>query len=377
MTHRAVRLLSCPGKNVGAVASDARRVVACEVQGHTHVIGRRTGELYRLHVQEWTKDALIDGEVLHLVGGTTGALRAVGLIDGEKRPCPSLTGAESLRVWAAPDASSERGLVASHFDGLFRTFDARHALIATLGSPGALEAFDAHGTTVLAAYERAPLRAYDCRTGALLQTASHEPAAPILGVHVDDSGILTSDDAGTLSTYDPALRVMRAVRVPDRVGRLHTDPRDARVLHALGSEAALRLDRESLEVLDRVPVVSLHDALSVDALGRLVGVEGGLDVLDPLPPPPPPDPDVPDIESRYDRDATFDKDIPGMCATAVEVWQDARRITVCTWYHEEGSRKGDMTVRRGTLERVDGSLVHLAMDDGTRARFDLTTRRLV
>lgn len=180
-----------------------------------------------------------------------------------------------------------------------------------------------------------------------------------------------------MRAYDADLRHVRTTHIPDHLGALRADPSDPRVLHAVGPETVVRLDRETLEVLDRMRVVSLHQALCVDPLGRLLGVDGGLDVLDPLPPLPAPDPEVPDVEARYDRDATFDKDIPGMCATAVEVWQDTRRITVCSWYHEEGSRKGDLTVRRGHLERVEGTLVHIAMDDGTSARFDLTTRRLV
>ncbi|MCC6997206.1 MAG: hypothetical protein IT370_21510 [Deltaproteobacteria bacterium] len=372
-----MRLHETPGKNVGALASDGRRVVVCEVQGYTKVIGRRNGELYRLHAGEWTVDALIDADDLLLVGGRTGTLRAVGLVDGEPRPCPSLDGVDRVRSWSTSGELAARGVVAACFDGLLRTFDARHALIATLGSKDLREAFDVRGATVVVAYEQAPLRAYDCRTGELLHTSPHPPGARTLGVHLDASGLVTSSEDGTLCTYDAQLQPMRTARVPDCVGRLHADPRDGRVLHALAAEAALRLDRETLEVLDRAPIVSLHDALAVDGLGRLVGVEGGVESLDPLPPPLPPDPEVPDIESRYDRDATFDKDLPGLCATAVEVWQDGRRITVCSWYHEAGSRRGDMTVSRGSLDRVEGAIVHVAMDDGSRARFDLTTRRLL
>ena len=365
------------GQRVGTLATDGCRAVVCEVQGHTQVCSRRSGELYRLHTEEWSTDALIDGEILFLVGGRTGTLRAFGLVDGVARPCPSATGVSALRRWGALDAPAEHGLVASHFDGRLRTYDAEHRPMAELGLAAQLEAFDVRGTTVFAAYEGQPLRAYDARTGELRYATSDVLAEPVLCVHADAAGVVTTSLDDGVRVYDPELRLARTTHGLGLVGRLCADPRDARVLHAVGPERVLRLERDSLEILDEVRALSSHQAFCVDALGRLVGVEGGVDALDPMPPPPPPDPEVPDVEARYDRDATFDKDIPGMCATRVEIWQKGRRVTVCSWYHEEGSRKGDTRVQRGTLERVEGDLVHVAMDDGATARFDLTTRRLV
>ena len=64
-------------------------------------------------------------------------------------------------------------------------------------------------------------------------------------------------------------------RMRSHVGRLVAEPRDPRILHAVTPEEILRLDRETLEVLDRTPALSAHLAFSEDALGRLLGVEGG------------------------------------------------------------------------------------------------------
>ena len=92
---------------------------------------------------------------------------------------------------------------------------------------------------------------------------------------------------------------------------------------------------------------------------------------------PPRDPAELDVETSYERNASFDKDIPGMVAERVEIWQHGQRIVVRTWSTEDGAAVSAVKAKGGTIGRVAGTVVHFVMDDGTEAQLDLTTRQLV
>jgi hypothetical protein len=114
----------------------------------------------------------------------------------------------------------------------------------------------------------------------------------------------------------------------------------------------------------------------VDARGRLVGVEGGVESLDDTPAGTAPIGALADVRVVYERDGYFDKDAQGWCAHMFQLSQEGNRVLVHDWLDENGCSRG-VTRRTGMITRVEGRLAILDMDDGATLRFDLDARRLV
>lgn len=366
---------------VSVVASDGDTVVVGVVGDLTHVYRRSGGDFIRLHSGAWASAILLDGDTLLLVAGATGELRAFGLNDGAPRPAPEVENVRAVRRWRGPGA--EGGLVAgTHLLGL-TSFDAQRAPIARFGLERPLEAFDVHGTTVVATYRGAarragPVRVFDCLTGKKLRAAPDGHTGAVLAVHLDARGLLSSSLDGTIRAYDATFRFVRAAVVPggQAVRAFHADPADDGVVHAITGQLVLRLDRETLEVQESVTMASPYAALCVDARGRLVGVEGGVESLDDTPSGTAPIGALADVRVVYERDGYFDKDAQGWCAHMFQLSQEGNRVIVHDWLDENGCSRG-VTRRTGTITRVEGRLAILDMDDGATLRFDLDARRLV
>jgi hypothetical protein len=365
---------------VSAVASDGDTMVVGVVGDLTHVYRRSGGDFIRLHSGPWTSAITLDGDTLLLVGGA-GELRAFGLNDGAPRPAPEVENVRAVRRWRGPGA--EGGLVAgSHLLGL-TSFDAQRGPIARFGLERPLEAFDVHGTTVVAAYRGAarragPVRVFDCLTGKKRRAAPDGHTGAVLAVHLDARGLLTSSLDGTIRAHDATFRFVRAAVVPggQAVRAFHADPADEGVLHAITGQLALRLDRETLEVEESVTMASAYAALSVDPRGRLVGVEGGVESLDDAPAGTAPIGALADVRVVYEHDGYFDKDAQGWCAHMFQLMQEGNRVLVHDWLDENGCSRG-VTRRTGTITRVEGRIAILAMESGATLRFDLDARRLV
>jgi hypothetical protein len=366
---------------VSAVASDGDTVVVGVVGDLTHVYRRSGGDFIRLHSGAWASAILLDGDTLLLVGGATGELRAFGLNDGAPRPAPEIENVRAVRRWRGP--GTESGLVAgSHLLGL-TSFDAQRGPIARFGLERPLEAFDVHGTTVVATFRGAtrragPVRVFDCLTGKKLRATPDGHTGAVLAVHLDARGLLTSSLDGTIRAYDATFRFVRAAIVPggQAVRAFHADPADDGVVHAITGQLVSRLDRETLEVQESVTMASPYAALSVDARGRLVGVEGGVESLDDTPAGTAPIGALADVRVVYERDGYFDKDAQGWCAHMFQLSQEGNRVLVHDWLDENGCSRG-VTRRTGMITRVEGRLAILDMDDGATLRFDLDARRLV
>jgi hypothetical protein len=362
-------LASVPGP-VSAIASDGRYVVVGVVGGVTRVLERATGRVAHALRGPWTKSALIVDDVAYLVAGATGEVRAFGLADGGPRIGPPVIGADGVRRWAG-------GLVTGGDDGLV-SFGPDAVRVAEYGLRRRLNAFDVDDELVIAAYDAGagagPVRAFEARTGARAKGRVDGHASAVLAVALVDDALYTSARDGTVRAYDRGLAFQGAVGLPagDAACALVVDPVDRTTLHALGAGAAYRLDRATLVIRDATPACSAYAAFSVDRLGRLVGVDGGVVALDEVAPAEAP---APSIACSYEEDGYFDKDEQGWCARKIDISQEGRRVSIHRWYDANGIIRSDETMA-GTIERVDADTASILVDDGRWLRFDLRARVL-
>lgn len=356
-------------------------MVASVVGGDTHVLDRTSGWLVRVLVGEWASQIVIDADALHLVSGARGAVTSFALADGAKRPSSLVDEVHSIRRWSS---ATESGFVHARRLLPALTYDRTLEQLASFGLRRRLDAFDVRGTTVVAAYadgmrRAGPVRVFDCLTGKKRRASVEGHTAPVLTVCLDEAGLVTGGLDATLRAYDAGFDFVRSARLPggDYARRVIVDPESPRVLHVVAPQAVLRLDRDTLEVIDRVPVESGYAAFHADAQGRFVGVGREVIALDVAPAKHTlrDGTEVPDVSASYERDGFFDKDAQGWCATYVTVQQHGARVSVRELYDENGSTRSQ-TTREGRIDRVEGDVVHLEMDSGPPLRFDLTTRTL-